>query len=324
MSDLTSIAGAAVAAYQRALGTVANNIANVDSAGYSRQETYLIENAPRAYGTSYLGTGVNVAGIRRLYDTFIESSLRNANTELGTQESLVNYANRVINILVSEDIVLTAAFDRFFSAARSLSTDSSSLILREQFLSKSEGLAGQFSNLSTQLDLLESETREATEASIGKLNQLAEQLAVVNRQLRKSRYVDRQPPTLMDQRDLILRDLAQLARVQVKEATNGEVTVSLGSTIARGALVTSDGARRLGAQFSETSAGKVDLIIGQYSSGAEIISGLSGGELSGLLQFRSQLLEPVYAQLDNLATNFVSHVNDITRSGIDLSGEPGG
>ena len=71
MSDLTSIAGAAVAAYQRALGTVANNIANVDSAGYSLQETDLIENAPRAYGTSYLGTGVNVAGIRRLYDTFI-------------------------------------------------------------------------------------------------------------------------------------------------------------------------------------------------------------------------------------------------------------
>ena len=99
MSDLVSIAGSAVAAYQRALGTVANNIANVDSAGYSRQEINLIENSPRAYGTSFLGTGVNVAGVRRLYDAFIENSLRNANTELGTQEPLVNYANRVVDIM---------------------------------------------------------------------------------------------------------------------------------------------------------------------------------------------------------------------------------
>ena len=324
MSDLVSVASSAVNAYQRALGTVSNNIANVDTEGYSKQEVELNENSPRPYGTAYLGTGVRFDGVRRLYDAFVEDSLRNANTDLGTQESLVNYANRVINILGSEDVGLTAAFDRFFSAARSLSTDPSSLILREQFLSKSEGLAGQFSNLSNQLDLVESETREATEASIGKINQLAEQLAVVNRQLRKSRYADRQPPALMDQRDLILRDLAQLARIQVKEATNGEVTVSLGSTIARGVLVNTDGARRLGAQFSETSAGKVDLIVGQYSSDAEAISGLSGGELAGLLQFRSQLLEPVYAQLDNLATNFVAQVNDITESGIDLSGKTGG
>ena len=154
MSDLVSIAGSAVAAYQRALGTVANNIANVDSAGYTRQEAGLIENAPRSYGTSYLGTGVNVTGIKRLYDAFIENSLRNANTELGTQGPLVNYANRVVDIMGNEEVGLLSAFDQFFDSARQLATDSSSIILRAQFISKAEALASRFQGLNTQLNLV--------------------------------------------------------------------------------------------------------------------------------------------------------------------------
>lgn len=323
MSDLVSVASSAVNAYQRALGTVSNNIANVDTEGYSKQEVELNENTPRLYGVSYLGTGVRFDGVRRLYDAFVEDSLRNANTDLGTQDSLVNYANRVVNILGSEDVGLLSAFDQFFDSARQLSTDSSSLILRSQFLSKAEGLAGQFGNLSAQLNLVNQETQEAVNAGLGKLNQLSEQLYVVNQQLRKSRYVDRQPPALLDQRDQILRDMSKLARLQVKEAVNGEVTVSVGSTITRGVIVGPEGSRKVTAQFSETSVGKVDLMVGRYSSSAEPVPGLSGGEVAGLFNFRSQLLDPVYEELDNLAKTLVGEVNQISREGIDLNGKDG-
>ena len=324
MSDLVSVASSAVNAYQRALGTVSNNIANVDTEGYSKQEVELNENTPRLYGVSYLGTGVRFDGVRRLYDAFVEDSLRNANTDLGTQDSLVNYANRVVNILGSEDVGLLSAFDQFFDSARQLSTDSSSLILRSQFLSKAEGLAGQFGNLSAQLNLVNQETQEAVNAGLGKLNQLSDQLHVVNQQLRKSRYLDRQPPALLDQRDQILRDMSKLARLQVKEAVNGEVTVSVGSTITRGVIVGPEGSRKVTAEFSETSVGKVDLMVGRYSSSAEPVPGLSGGEVAGLFNFRSQLLDPVYEELDNLAKTLVGEVNQISREGIDLNGKDGG
>jgi flagellar hook-associated protein FlgK len=324
MSDLVSVASSAVNAYQRALGTVSNNIANVDTEGYSKQEVELNENSPRLYGTAYLGTGVRFDGVRRLYDAFVEDSLRNANTDLGTQESLVNYANRVVNVLGSEDVGLLSAFDQFFDAARQLSTDSSSLILRSQFLSKAEGLAGQFGNLSAQLGLVNQETKEAIDVGLAKVNQLAEQLNVVNQQLRKSRYLERQPPALMDQRDQVLREMAKLVKIQVKEAVNGEVTVSIGSTITRGVVVGPEGSRKVSAEFSETSVGKVDLLVGRYSSSAESVAGLSGGEVAGLLNFRSQLLEPVYAELDSLAKTLVEEVNQISREGIDLNGQDGG
>ena len=106
MSDLVTIASTAVSAYQRALGTVSNNIANVGTEGYSKQEVGLIENSPRDYGTSFIGTGVNVTGVRRLYDAFIEDSLRNATAELETQGPMVEYANRVVNILGNENVSL--------------------------------------------------------------------------------------------------------------------------------------------------------------------------------------------------------------------------
>lgn len=323
MTDLVSIAGGAVAAYQRALGTVSNNIANVDSEGYTRQDISLVENAPRAYGTSFLGTGVNVAGVRRLYDAFIENSLRNAGTELGAQGPLVNYANRVVDIIGNEDVGLLSAFDQFFNAARELATDSSSVILRDQFLSKASGLAQRFQTLDSQLNLVAQETAEALQSKVGTLNTLAKQLELVNGQLAKTKLVERQPPALMDQRDLLLRQMAELAKINVTESTNGMVTVSLGASASRGQIVTLQGSQPLSAVLSDSDPGKVDLLVNAGTSRAESIVGFSGGEISGYLNFRSQLLAPVGDSLDLLATTLVREANLIHSGGIDLQGTPG-
>ena len=323
MSDLVSIAGTAASAYQRALGVVSNNIANVGSAGYSRQEADLIENTPRAYGTSYLGTGVNFSGVRRMYDEFIENTLRNATTDLQTQTPLLNYANRVVNIMASEDVGLLSAFDEFFDSARQLSTDSSSLILRSQFLSKAEGLAERFQTLSGQLDLVQKESQEAIESDLGKLNNLSKQLATINGQLMKTKFIDRQPPALMDQRDQVLREMAELAKVTVREKPNGEVTVSLGSSPSRGVIVSGTDSQNVRAVFSESSVEKVDLVINPGQINSELISSLTGGSIAGLIGFRGQLLGPVYDDLDNLAKSLVQEVNAVHQEGIDLEGRNG-
>ncbi|NBV88835.1 MAG: flagellar hook-associated protein FlgK, partial [Betaproteobacteria bacterium] len=323
MSDLVSIAGGAVAAYQRALGTVSNNIANVDSEGYTRQDISLIENAPRAYGTSFLGTGVNIAGVRRLYDAFIENSLRNAGTELGTQGPIVNYANRVVDIVGNEDVGLLSAFDEFFNAARELATDASSVILRDQFLSKADGLAQRFQTLNSQLKLVEQETAEALQSKVGTLNTLAKQLELVNGQLAKTKLVERQPPALMDQRDLLLRKISELAKINVTESTNGMVTVSVGASASRGQIVTIAGSQPLSVVLNESDAGKADLVVNAGTSRAETVVGFSGGEISGYLNFRSQLLAPIGDSLDLLATTLVREANDIHGKGIDLQGRMG-
>jgi flagellar hook-associated protein FlgK len=323
MSDLVTIASTAVSAYQRALGTVSNNIANVGTEGYSKQEVGLIENSPRDYGTSYLGTGVNVTGVKRLYDAFIEDSLRNATAELETQGPMVDYANRVVNILGNENVSLLTAFDEFIDSARQLSADSSSVILRTQFLSKAEGLASRFGELSSQLQLVNQESQERLNTDINALNRLSDQLSVVNKQLRKTRYADRQPPALLDERDSILRKMSELAKIKTAEAVNGEVTVSITSSLGRGQLVNTEGAHTLSAVFSETDPAKVDLVLNTYSKTPEGVNGVSGGSVSGLVNFRQRVLAPTLTNLDFLAKSLVSELNQIHREGIDLNGNNG-
>ncbi|MEY4013665.1 MAG: Flagellar hook-associated protein 1, partial [Pseudomonadota bacterium] len=324
MSDLVSIASSAVNAYQRALGTVSNNIANVDSVGYTRQETNLTENAPRAYGTSYLGTGVNVEGVRRLYDAFIENSLRSAAAELSSQDPLVNYAGRVVDIMGSEDVGLLSAFDQFFDSARQLSTDASSSILRAQFLNKSGVLAERFQTINSQLGLVAKETEEALKSEVASLNTLAQQLAMVNSQLGKVKLLERQPPALLDQRDQLLREMSELAKLNVSEANNGVVTVSIGASATRGQIVNGNESRPLSVEFDESNVGRVSLTLNRGSPKAEAIVGFSGGSISGLMGFRTNLLQPSYAELDQLALILAREVNAIHREGIDLQGQAGG
>ena len=121
MTDIVSIASGAVVAYQKALGTVSNNIANVATDGYSRQEISLQANPVAKTGNVFFGTGVMVDGVKRNYDAFIESNLRKSNSDLSSQEPMVSYTNRVIDIMGGKSMGLSSAIDQFFNSARSLS-----------------------------------------------------------------------------------------------------------------------------------------------------------------------------------------------------------
>ena len=165
MSNMLGISSTAVAAYQRALGTVSNNIANVSTEGYSRQQSTLQQSAPAKQANMYLGTGVLFTAVKRAFDTFAESNLRNSNTDLATQEPLVNYTQRVMDIMGDKSVGLSSALDTFFNAARSLSVDPASTVMRTSFIRSSEGMGSRFAELAGQLSLVSTETRQALESA---------------------------------------------------------------------------------------------------------------------------------------------------------------
>ncbi len=323
MSDLLGISSAAVMAYQRALGTVSNNIANVGTDGYVRQETALAESAPRKVATMYIGTGVRVDGIRRAYDEFLEQNLRNSTSDLNTQQPMVDFANRIIDIMGSDSIGLPPALDQFFETARLLSTDPSSNILRAQFLRDADSLAGRFRELSAQITTIDTETRESTNDTLDKINTLTKQIAVLNKQMSREVTVERQSPELLDQRDRLLKELSQLVRINVTTATNGAVDISLTNSAKVGVVVRGQEAIELGARFDETDLGRVAIIADPYGKVPETIPGIANGELGGLLAFREQMLQPTTDQLDFLAATVASEVNAIHTNGIDIEGKVG-
>lgn len=85
MSDLLGISSSAVSTYQRSLAVISNNIANAATEGYSRQDISTQASPTRAMGNNYLGTGVFFDGIKRQYDSFVDSNLRNSSSDLQSQ-----------------------------------------------------------------------------------------------------------------------------------------------------------------------------------------------------------------------------------------------
>ena len=323
MSDLLSIGSSGVTAYQRALATVSNNIANVNTEGYTRQDVSITASQPTEAGGSYIGTGARFDMVRRQYDAFVESNLRNGNSDLQAQEPLLSYVNRLIDVMGNESIGLTTAMNQFFASARDLASDPASVVSRTTFLRDTEGLAGRFRQLSNQLDMLETETRQSVETDIGQVNSLTQQLAQLNKQLSKKAHVDDQPSELLDQRDLLLRELSGLIAVRTKFADNGAVLVSVGDTINQGILVNEDKSRAITVSTASSDPKKLQFIIDAYGK-PEGLPGIGSGKVGGVLTFREQVLAPSVGSLDSLAEVMVKEVNTIHREGIDAEGLLGG
>ena len=323
MSDLLGISGNAVMAYQRALGTVSNNIANVATDGYSRQDVTLLSGAPRQIGNASIGTGVIFDRVKRQYDAFAESNLRNSNSELKSQEPMVEYANRVIDVMGAESMGLVSALDQFFASARTLSSNPASTVLRGAFMRESEGLTSRFGLLSTQLDLIDTETRQAVQSNVGEINTLAQQLGQVNRQLSKMPTLERQPAELLDQRDLLLRKLSEFSRINTSFNNNGQVLVSLGASLTQDVIVDGSTVTQVGADLTAASSEKISLVLDPYGNPKPLV-GITSGQLAGLMAFREQVLGSTRNALDYLANTVVREVNAIHREGIDGYGDPAG
>ncbi|MFZ9679764.1 MAG: flagellar hook-associated protein FlgK, partial [Quisquiliibacterium sp.] len=318
-----AIGSSGISAYQRALATVSNNIANVNTDGYTRQDVAIASNQPIQMGSGYIGSGARFDAVRRQFDAFIESNLRNSNSDLQAQEPLLSYVNRLIDIMGDQSIGLTTAMNQFFESARSVAADPASTIARSIFLRDADGLAARYRELASQLGLLQSETQQAVETDIGQINSYTMQLAQINKQLTKHSEQAKQPSELLDQRDLLLRELSSLVSIRTTFQPNGAVLVSVGDTIDQGILVNGVNARLLSVAPSQVDPNKLEFLLDAYGD-PESVPAFSSGKISGTLQFRDQVLNPALDALDDLAQVTVEQINAIHSEGLDAEGKLGG
>ena len=323
MSDFLSIGASAVNVYRQAIATTSNNIANVNTEGYSKQGVNVGESYPTQIASYFIGTGSTVNSIQRSYDEFVERSLRDSASDLQATTPFIEYTNRIVDIMGSETANLTNAIEAFFNASRSLSVDPGSIPLRNEVLSSGQALASRFNTLSTQIDAVGTESRDRLGAALEEVNNLAGQLLSINKQLGRNSEKSKQPPQLMDQRDLILRKLSGLSTIGVTESSNGQVSVNFGGAGRGFEIVTSSGVREI-AMVSDSAdpTGDVQLVIDPRGS-KQPLSLLSGGEVGGLLTFRNEVAKVARDGLDHIAVQFANKVNEVHRQGFDLNGDFG-
>ena len=306
-------------ATQRALATTANNIANSATEGYSRQRVNFSSRPPNFLGGSFLGTGVQISGIQRLFDQFLNTEIRSGVSSEGRLATFSGLAGRVGNIIGGPSSGVSTGLQNFFNSLESLANDPASTAVRQSVLSEAQSLARRFNTLDAQMQSMSREVDGRVRGTVQEVNSLTGSIALLNGQIAAALATagdSGSPNDLLDQRDQLIAQLSSKIDVSTIDQGDGTVSVFVGSgqSLVLGgratALTVGDGA--FGPQSQEVRI-----------AGTPISGQVSGGELGGLLQFRREILEPTRNELGLMALALSNEFNRISREGIDLNGNPG-
>lgn len=325
MSGITTLFGigtSALFAFQRALAVTGQNVANVQTPGYSRQEAILSEAIAQDGTPGQIGTGVQVTEIRRALNTFVERQLLASREQLGRFQASRDSLAVVQGLFGdSNDLGIGASLNEFFNAVQDVVTNPSDVTARSVLLSKAATLAARFNQAASDLHA----QRQALDAQVGQtiaeINTLASQIAELNTKINVAETAGQRANDLRDQRGRLLNELAERIEVSVIEDATGQVTVFVG----RGqALVEKGDARRLVGTASPGNNGLLDVQYEDVGGTLVTISPvISSGRLKGLLDVRDSNIPDLLTALDTLADTLVTEVNRQHGAGYDLDGNTG-
>jgi len=323
MADLLSTGISGVRTYQRALATVGNNIANVDTEGYSRQRLEIAESTSSSEGSLNIGNGARAVRVQRSYDSFVVENLRSSQSQLNKHQATLEYVTQLENILADKQLSLSTSLDGFFSAVQEVSISPSSVSARQNMLNVAESTVIQFTSVGTQLSRIEEDSYNDLKGQVSALNQFAAQLASINASLNRVSSVDKQPNELLDRRDTLIQDMAKLLRINAEEKSNGSVDIHIGDVASGQYLVQGNKASTLGIERSTTNVDEAVLMLDPHMSPQKVTQVL-GGSIAGISEFRQNSLTILRDELDTLTQVFVGEVNDTHALGIDAQGNFGG
>ena len=322
MTDLIGIGVSGLSAYQRALATTSNNVANLQTEGYVRQRAVLASSGQDGGSKISIGTGVRFAEVQRLYDRFAEENLQRAGSMLEAEAGLLKELQALQDAIGSSEVGLHGAFQDFFDGARELEAAPASAGARAGFLAKAEGLAARFRGLAGTATNLDNGTRAQIDQAVRESNTRLSELAALNKQLLRKGSSSEQPMQLLDQRDNAIRELSSRLGVTAVISDNGTATIYAGESASGVALVENGVARTITASFDAYDIGKADFVL-DAASRPVIIPGIKSGQIGGLVSFRRDGLGLAINKLDDLALSFGRAVNKLHRSGLDSAGRPG-
>ncbi|WP_109808043.1 flagellar hook-associated protein FlgK [Sphingosinithalassobacter portus] len=315
MSDLLSIGASGVRAYQAAIGTTSDNIANAGSAGYTRRTTAMSEVSIATTARTGSGAGVVVTGVARMGDDARAGTVRNASADLAKTETSATWLERIENALA--DNGLSDQLTVFFNAGKSVAADPSAIAPRAVMLESAASLASAFNATGKALDAAATDLDASAEAAVTQLNQLAEGLAKVNAGLSRAASGGAGQATLLDQRDQLLEQMSAITDVTVTLDGFGRANVLAGGS--DGPMLV-QGESHGGVTYLRNEAGAVSLAVHNHAGTQAMVA--RGGTLAGTIE-GAQRIADARAELDAVATAVTEGVNGVQAQGIGLDGMSG-
>lgn len=321
--SVLNIGTRALQANQIALQTAGNNIANVNTPGYSRQSVVLTAVEGQFTGGGYIGKGVDVQTIQRNFSAFLTRQATLASATQNADVARSNKLNQLQDIFSGGSTGLGAAVSDMMNAFSDVASAPTDLTARTVALTRVDETAGRFRAASQAIQDLQAGVAQEISQKVNNINTLAKSIAEVNDEIARAQGKGQPPNDLLDRRDQLVRELNQFVQTTSIAADDGSVGIFLagsqplvlGTTVSPVSLVSDD--------FGDTLKSKLSII----RDGRQILldeNALGGGEVSGLLRFQNNDLVEGRNLLGRLTLAITTQMNEQHALGLDLDGKAGG
>lgn len=317
--SLLNIGMSGLAAGQSSLMTTGNNIANVDTAGYSRQQTVQGTKASQQIGNVFIGTGTTLADVRRVYNTYLDAQLRTATTLNSEASAYKAQATPLDATLSDTNTGLTGVLQKFFTSMQGVATSATDDSPRQSVVTGAQALASRFNSIAKQLNDQNTSLNGSLSDMASQVNKLATSIASLNQKISELSTGTSQPNDLLDSRNEAVRQLSELVGAQVVERGNSyDIYVGSGQP-----LVLGNTTDTLETVPSKDDPSRMALQMNRGSSTIDITSVISGGKIGGLLSYRKEVLDPSLNELGRVALVVADQMNSQQAQGIDKNGDFG-
>jgi flagellar hook-associated protein 1 FlgK len=313
---LFDIGKSAILSNQVAMNAISNNIANVNTEGYSRQEVVLETTAGVQVRGDYLGRGVRIAGITRHYDRFMQLQIIGQNQSYGRSYSLdqgLSHVEQIFN--EAKGLGLFDSLQDYFNAWQGVATDPEGQPQRITLLQKAKALIQNAKQIERDIsDALKNANDEIANV-VDRTNTITSQLTQLNGKIAEveAGKSDQQASFLRDQRDELLNDLAEQIDFSWYEDDNGYITVMIGGK----SLVTPEKAYQLSTSVDIEGNRSVTF------DGEDLTSLFEKGRLAGNIAVRDEVKTDTLTSLRKLIASIIKETNSMHSSGYGLDGSTG-
>ncbi|MDR6609647.1 flagellar hook-associated protein FlgK [Pseudomonas synxantha] len=317
--SLLNIGMSGLSAGHNSLVTTGNNIANVDTAGYSRQQSVQSTKGSIQYGNVFIGTGTTLADVRRVYNAYLDSQLRTA-TSLNSEAASYNAQATPLDATLSDtNTGLTGVLQKFFTSMQGVATSATDDTSRQSVLTGAQALSSRFNSIAKQLNDQNTNLNGSLGDMADQVNKLSSTIATLNQKISELSTGSSQPNDLLDSRNEAVRQLSGLVGTQVVERGNSyDIYIGSGQP-----LVVGNTTNTLQTVPGKDDPSRMALQLNRGSSTIDVTSVISGGEIGGLLTYRKEVLDPSLNELGRVALVVADQINSQQAQGIDKNGDFG-
>ncbi|HAU4892421.1 TPA: flagellar hook-associated protein FlgK [Aeromonas hydrophila] len=295
---------------QIALNITAQNIANVNTIGYSRQEAMM--GSLSGFGRLDNGQGVEVTGVRRITDDYLVSQHWRSRSATGASYSFHQYINTTEQLLGSESMNIAKGLDSFFASLSAALDSPETPAQRSQIVSSAGALANRFGQLNESMLTQEKQIDDQLNSTVSQVNSYLKQVAELNTQISEQASKGVNTSVLEDSREQIVRELSTFMEVRVNRQSDGSFSLSL-----------PQGQPLVLAGSSSTLSLAGDKLSLSFGPQSFDIPKLHGGSLAGVMEYRTTVLRPLREELNQIAKKLADDFNAKQGGGVDLHGNPG-